>query len=42
MLLQRLLASPKLANTAVLINEFGEVSLDHLLIDVVDQETAIL
>ena len=41
-LLQRLLASPKLASTAVLINEFGEVSLDHLLLDVVDQETVIL
>lgn len=41
-LLQRLLASPKLTNTAVLINEFGEVSLDHLLLDVVDQETVIL
>jgi G3E family GTPase len=41
-LLQRLLASPKLAYTAVLINEFGEVSLDHLLLDVVDRETVIL
>ncbi|MEZ5933477.1 MAG: GTP-binding protein [Alphaproteobacteria bacterium] len=41
-LLQRLLASAKLANTAVLINEFGEVSLDHLLLDVVDRETVIL
>jgi len=41
-LLQRLLASPKLSNTAVLINEFGEVSLDHLLLDIVDQETVIL
>ena len=41
-LLQRLLQSPKLANTAVLINEFGEVSLDHLLVDQVDRETVIL
>lgn len=41
-LLQRLLASPKLASTAVLINEFGEVSLDHLMIDMVDRETVIL
>ncbi len=41
-LLQRLLASPKLTNTAVLINEFGEVSLDHLMLDMVDQETVIL
>src|SRR5215467_12554051 len=30
-LLQRLLRSPAMANTAVLINEFGEVALDHLL-----------
>lgn len=41
-LLQRLLRSPRLANTAVLINEFGEVGLDHLLLDVVDTETVIL
>lgn len=41
-LLHRLLASPKLANTAVLINEFGEVSLDHLMLDMVDRETVIL
>jgi G3E family GTPase len=28
-LLQRLLAAPQLADTAVLINEFGEVGLDR-------------
>ena len=32
-LLNRLLKRPELANTAVLINEFGEVGLDHLLVD---------
>lgn len=41
-LLQRLLASPQLANTAVLINEFGEVGLDHLLLEHVDEETVVL
>jgi G3E family GTPase len=30
--LNRLLRAPNLADTAVIINEFGEVSLDHLLI----------
>ncbi|HJX21573.1 MAG TPA: GTP-binding protein, partial [Steroidobacteraceae bacterium] len=32
-LLQRLLSHPALADTAVLINEFGEVGLDHELIE---------
>lgn len=41
-LLQRLLADPALADTAVLINEFGEVGLDHLLLQHVDEETVIL
>ncbi len=41
-LLQRLLRSPQLANTAVLINEFGEVGLDHMLLEAVDSETVIL
>ena len=41
-LLQRLLRSPGLANTAVLINEFGEVGLDHLLLETVDTETVVL
>src|ERR1700733_283406 len=31
--LNRLLRAPDLADTAVIINEFGEVSLDHLLIE---------
>lgn len=41
-LLNRLLRSPGLADTAVLINEFGEVGLDHLLLETVDRETVIL
>ena len=41
-LLNRLLRSPQLANTAVLVNEFGEVGLDHLLLETVDAETVIL
>jgi len=41
-LLRRLLASPRLANTAVLINEFGEVGLDHLLLERLDEETVVL
>ncbi|MCZ6605189.1 MAG: GTP-binding protein [Alphaproteobacteria bacterium] len=41
-LLQRLLESPRLANTAVLINEFGEVGLDHLILETVDEATVVL
>ena len=31
-LLARLLAAPELADTAVILNEFGEVSIDHLVV----------
>jgi G3E family GTPase len=41
-LLQRLLASPAFANTAVVVNEFGEVALDHLLLQRVDPDTVVL
>ena len=41
-LLNRLLRSPRLARTAVLVNEFGEVGLDHLLLEAVDADTVIL
>jgi G3E family GTPase len=41
-LLRRLLASPELADTAVVINEFGEVGLDHLLLQYVDEGTVVL
>lgn len=36
--LGRALASPGMADTAVVINEFGAVGLDHLLIEAADQE----
>lgn len=32
-LLNRLLKDPELSDTAVIINEFGEVSIDHLLVE---------
>jgi G3E family GTPase len=41
-LLQRLLRSPNMARTAVLINEFGEVGLDHLLVRPVDESIVLL
>jgi G3E family GTPase len=41
-LLKRLLASPKLADTAVLINEFGEVGLDHQLLERIDDAMVLL
>jgi G3E family GTPase len=41
-LLQRLLRAPQLSRTAVLINEFGEVGLDHLLVQRVDEAVVLL
>ncbi|MCX7296319.1 MAG: GTP-binding protein [Hyphomicrobiales bacterium] len=41
-LLNRLLKDPALADTAVIINEFGEVSLDHLLVDYVGDNMVVL
>lgn len=41
-LLKRLLALPALAGTAVIINEFGEVGLDHLLVEAVDDDIVLL
>ena len=41
-LLRRLLALPDLAGTAVLINEFGEVGLDHLLVEKVEGQIVLL
>jgi G3E family GTPase len=41
-LLQRLLRSPRMASTAVLINEFGEIGLDHLLVQRVDESVVLL
>ena len=41
-LLNRLLRDPGLADTAVIINEFGEVGLDHLLVEQVDEGVVLL
>ncbi len=41
-LLNRLLKDPALADTAVIINEFGEVSLDHLLVEYVSDNMVLL
>ncbi|MBV9970289.1 MAG: GTP-binding protein [Xanthobacteraceae bacterium] len=41
-LLNRLLRDPGLAETAVLINEFGEIGLDHLLVEQVDDDVVLL
>jgi G3E family GTPase len=41
-LLQRLLSAPQLGRTAVLINEFGEIGLDHLLVQRVDEAVVLL
>ena len=41
-LLKRLLRRPDLKNTAVLINEFGEIGLDHFLIEEVDEDIVLL
>ncbi|MDB5777171.1 MAG: cobalamin biosynthesis protein CobW [Herbaspirillum sp.] len=41
-LLKRLLGEPALADCAVLINEFGEIGLDHRLLGLVEHETVVL
>ena len=41
-LLQRLLRHPALVDTAVLINEFGEIGLDHHLLERIDERTVLL
>jgi G3E family GTPase len=41
-LLRHLLADPALADTAVVINEFGEVGLDHLLVREVAEDVLLL
>lgn len=41
-LLNRLLKDPALAETAVIINEFGEVSLDHLLVEYISDNVVLL
>jgi G3E family GTPase len=41
-LLQRLLLQPALSDTAVLINEFGEIGLDHHLLERIDETMVVL
>jgi G3E family GTPase len=41
-LLNKLLRDPALADTAVVINEFGEIGLDHLLVEYIDDGMVIL
>ena len=41
-LLNNLLADPALKDTAVIINEFGDISLDHLMVERVDDEMMVL
>jgi len=41
-LLNRLLQDPALAGTVVIINEFGEIGLDHLLVRAIDDNMVLL
>ncbi|MBO9101400.1 MULTISPECIES: CobW family GTP-binding protein [unclassified Rhizobium] len=41
-LLRRMLGDPAMANTAVLINEFGEIGLDHHLLERIDETMVLL
>jgi G3E family GTPase len=41
-LLNRLLRDPGLCDTAVLVNEVGEIGLDHLFYEILDGETVLL
>src|SRR5829696_8020650 len=41
-LLNRLLQDPALADTVVIVNEFGEVGLDHLLVEKVEDGLVLL
>ena len=41
-LLNRLLKEPAMASTAVLVNELGEVGVDHLIIDQFDDDIVLL
>ncbi len=41
-LLNRLLRHPDTGETAVIVNEFGEIAIDHLLVEAIDGETVVL
>ena len=40
--LNRLLAHPDMGETAVIVNEFGEIGLDHLLVESGGEDTVLL
>ncbi len=40
--LNHLLRQPALARTAVLVNEFGDIGIDHLLVETLDENTVLL
>ncbi len=41
-LINALLKHPDMGETAVLVNEFGEIGLDHLLVEKIDDDTVLL
>ena len=41
-LLRHLLAHPGMEETAVIVNEFGEIGLDHLLVEKIDEDAVLL
>ncbi len=41
-LLRHLLAHPAMEETAVIVNEFGEIGLDHLLVEKIDEDAVLL
>ncbi len=41
-LLNKLLKDPALSDTAVIINEFGDIALDHLLVEKIDGDMMVL
>ncbi|MCY4550887.1 MAG: GTP-binding protein [Defluviicoccus sp.] len=41
-LINALLKHPEMSDTAVLVNEFGEIGLDHHLIEQIDEDTVLL
>ncbi len=41
-LLNALLSDPAMTGTAVIVNEFGDIALDHLLVEAVDGETMVV
>ena len=41
-LLNQLVAQPDLSDTAIIVNEFGEIGLDHLLVENIDDNIVLL